>query len=232
MNTSQDYKEQLRLSEAKKMRKQAEEDFRLLENRIALLKLEEQKALRKIEETRRKATEIINARDRNIKEMKKREELKRQKEEEEALKLEQNKDFREQIRTLKMQANQYKANKAYMDAQAVKESKVKNKRNIENLRTLDMAQKMYMKNVIKSQQREAKEKLKKIKEEKIVKVRVEIDKEIDVQNQLRKVREEQIGRMEQEELELIQRLQHTQLLQKTAYEDLESTMTGNNFIHN
>lgn len=32
--------------------------------------------------------------------------------------------------------------------------------------------------------------------------------------------------MEQEELELIQRLQNTQLLQRAAYEDLESALGG------
>lgn len=232
MNTSQDFKEQLRLNEAKKLRKQAEEDSRLLENRIALLKLEEQKALRKIEETRRKAHEIITARNRNFEELKKKEELKRQRDEEEAQKLEQNKDTREYFRNLRLQANQYKINKAYMDAQAVKEIKMKNKRNIENYRTLDMAQKMYMKNVIKSQQRDAKEKLKRIKEEKMMKVRMEVEKNVEMEHALRKEREEQVGRMEQEELELIQRLQHTQLLQKTAFEDLESAMTRSNFVHN
>lgn len=35
-----------------------------------------------------------------------------------------------------------------------------------------------------------------------------------------------IERMEREELELIQRLQNTQLLQKAAYDDLENALTG------
>ena len=35
-----------------------------------------------------------------------------------------------------------------------------------------------------------------------------------------------VARMEQEELELIQRLQNTQLLQKAAYEDLENALVG------
>jgi len=34
-----------------------------------------------------------------------------------------------------------------------------------------------------------------------------------------------VTRMEQEELELISRLQNTQLLQKAAYDDLESALT-------
>ena len=35
-----------------------------------------------------------------------------------------------------------------------------------------------------------------------------------------------IERMEREELELIQRLQNTQMLQKAAYDDLESALAG------
>ncbi len=35
-----------------------------------------------------------------------------------------------------------------------------------------------------------------------------------------------IERMEREELELIQRLQNTQLLQKAAYDDLENALAG------
>lgn len=38
--------------------------------------------------------------------------------------------------------------------------------------------------------------------------------------------EAMVARMEQEELELIQRLQNTQLLQKAAYEDLENALVN------
>ena len=48
-----------KFTEAKSMRKRAEEDAKLLANRIALLKQEEAKALKKIEETRKKAQEIM-----------------------------------------------------------------------------------------------------------------------------------------------------------------------------
>ena len=46
------------LSVIKKARKQVEEDAKLLANRIALLKQEEIKTIKKIEETRNKAMEI------------------------------------------------------------------------------------------------------------------------------------------------------------------------------
>ena len=40
-------------------RKKAEEDVKLLSNRIQLLKIEEQKAWKKIEETKKKAREMM-----------------------------------------------------------------------------------------------------------------------------------------------------------------------------
>jgi len=45
---------------AKQARKQAEEDLRLLINRIGLLKAEEGKAIKKIDETRKRTGEIID----------------------------------------------------------------------------------------------------------------------------------------------------------------------------
>lgn len=46
-------------------KKKAAEDAKLLANRIALLKLEEQKAWRKIQETKRKADQVMKTRARN-----------------------------------------------------------------------------------------------------------------------------------------------------------------------
>lgn len=53
------------LSDQRVSRKRAQEDVKLLANRIALLKQEEQKAWKKIEETKKKATDIIQVRQRN-----------------------------------------------------------------------------------------------------------------------------------------------------------------------
>jgi hypothetical protein len=46
--------------------KKAGEDVKILANRIALLKAEEQKAWKKIEETKKKAQDILEVRHRNI----------------------------------------------------------------------------------------------------------------------------------------------------------------------
>lgn len=46
------------------------------------------------------------------------------------------------------------------------------------------------------------------------------------EDQKRLEHEQMVSRMEQEELELIQRLQNTQLLQKAAYDDLENALVN------
>lgn len=47
-------------------RKRAEEDLKLLSNRINLLKQEESRAYKKIDQTRKKAGEIVQQRKRNV----------------------------------------------------------------------------------------------------------------------------------------------------------------------
>ena len=54
-----------KLVAAKIARKRAEEDHKLLSNRISLLKQEEQKAWKKIDETKKRARDIVTQRQRN-----------------------------------------------------------------------------------------------------------------------------------------------------------------------
>jgi len=55
-----------KLCAAKLARKRAEEDLKLLCNRIGLLKMEEGKVNKKIDETRKRATQIVSQRQRNM----------------------------------------------------------------------------------------------------------------------------------------------------------------------
>ena len=63
------------LLESKMMRKKAEEDAQLLANRIALLQMEEKKAMKKIDETKKKAHEIIVLKERNLQKEKEKEKV-------------------------------------------------------------------------------------------------------------------------------------------------------------
>jgi len=57
------------------VRKKAEEDAQLLANRIALLQLEEKRAMKKIEETKKKAKEIMELKNRNLQQQREKEEV-------------------------------------------------------------------------------------------------------------------------------------------------------------
>ena len=65
-------------------------------------------------------------------------------------------------------------------------------------------------------------------DEKKFKARQDLIQKILQENEARINIEAEIARMEQEELELIQKLQNTQLLQKAAYEDLEGALNVDN----
>lgn len=223
---SNDYTEHTKLTEAKQMRKRADEDARLLANRIALLKQEELKAQKKIEETRRKAQEILNLRNRNTELMKMKEDQRRQREDEERIKQEEYKQLKAYQENMRMQKSMQRKNRAHSEANSLKSTRKQNMETIEAMRAQDLVQKAALRNFIKSQHREADEKKRKFERDKQERARLENERKIEEENRLRRQREEDVAKMEQDELELIQRLQNTQLLQKTAYEELENALAG------
>ena len=223
---SNEYSEHTKLAEAKQMRKRADEDARLLANRIALLRQEEMKAQKKIEETRRKAQEIVSLRSKNTELVKEREEKRRKAEEDEILRAEQSKQMRTQKQNSRFQKSLMRQNRAASEANNLKSNRKQNLELIESMKTQDIIQKATMRNFIKSQHREAEERRLKLERDRKEKARIETERKIEDENRMRRIREEEVARMEQEELELIQRLQNTQLLQKTAYEELENALAG------
>ena len=84
-----------------------------------------------------------------------------------------------------------------------------------------------LKQMIKSQQIEAREKKQRDFMEKQMHAKQQIEDKMMREESKRIEHQTMIERMEREELELIQRLQNTQLLQKAAYDDLESALGGN-----
>jgi len=80
--------------------------------------------------------------------------------------------------------------------------------------------------MIKNQQREAQDKRQRDLMERQLRAKAQIEDKMYREESKRVEHQGMIEKMEREELELIQRLQNTQLLQKAAYEDLESALTG------
>ena len=213
--------------EAKNMRKRAEDDAQLLANRIALLKQEELKSLKKIEETRNKAREIMQRRAQVLEEQRIKEEERNKKLEEERIKAEQNKILKEQSKQAKLSSREELVKKLKDEVLMIKLARKENQNVIDQNKNLELLEKTTMTQSIKNQQREAEEKRRRLEEERKAKVRAELERKIEEENLRKQQKEDEIARMEQEELELIQRLQNSQMLQRSAYEELELAMSGN-----
>lgn len=224
MNNS--FSEHNKLAEAKQIRKRADEDAKLLANRIALLKQEEIKARLKIEETKKKAQEILYLRSKHSELLKIKIDQKRQRDQSELQRQEENKKLRELKQFRSQQLFSGRKNRAFSEANRMKESRKNNLFFIHNSKQEDLQHRASLRNFIKNQLKEAEEKRKKVEREKIEKARNEMLNRLEEENRLRKLKEEEIIRMEQEEMELIHKLQKTQLRQKEVYQELENALSG------
>jgi hypothetical protein len=215
-----------KLAEAKFMRRRVDEDSRLLANRIALLKQEESKALKKIEETKKKTQEIIENRVKLHREEAKLESLRKKKDEDYLVKIESLRNEREKMRNMKTQSNKYRIDQAMQEINALKVMKKTHLKMIEIKKFEDLSEKVSKKNRVKEQYRSVEEKKRKVLEDKMEKYKLENLKKAELENQMRRQKEENLLRLEKLEMDLIQRLQNTQLLQRNAYEDLETALSG------
>ena len=213
-------------TEAKSMRKRAEEDAKLLSNRIALLKQEEAKAIKKIEDTRKKAQEIIESRTKNMEAQRKREELRQAKELEESIKFQELKNQKELNKQIKDEKKQSLKSKVCSEARSIKQLQLENLEIIEQKKLENIQAKIAAKQEIQRQKSLAEERRRRLEMERRAFMRMELERKIEEENRVRREKEDFVARMEQEELELIQRLQNTQLLQKNAFEDLQAAMNG------
>ena len=107
-------------------KKKAADDAKLLANRIALLKLEEKKAWKKIEETKRRAEQAMQTRARNEKDRTHKEDMRRQREYEEEQRFEQNARHKEQTRIAIHKQNSEKMTKQMNEAARLKNESNKN----------------------------------------------------------------------------------------------------------
>lgn len=217
---------QVSLIEAKKLRKQADEDARLLANRIALLKQEEMKAWKKIEDTRKRAKEIMDMRARNLELQRERDEARRLKEEEEQRRIMETKARIEANRSSKQAVRDQVSQKTFEEALSVRQQKDRNRDLISRQRNDHDEKNKEVSQTIREQEKLQKERRAQLLAEKKQKAKAELERKIEEENRVKIERERMIAKMEQEEMELIQRLTNTQMLQKSAYEDLEMALSG------
>lgn len=216
--------ESSRLFQATVDRKRADQDALLLANRIALLRLEEQKASRKIAQTHKRTREIVDLRRRN--------EDARNRREEQLFMQEKALDDRRDLLFQQREAQQRKLQGALGGAQAKKfalrdeirgekrelqhrahtqmedeYAKAASKR--DRIRTAAMALQVRRHQTLTDKQTTASARL---------------ELKIATEHQRKTDRDDNILRMEREEVELIQRLQQTQQRQRAAYDQLEEVL--------
>jgi len=213
------------LLESKMIRKRAEEDAQLLANRIALLQLEEKKAMKKIEETKKKAKEIIDLKNRNAQALKEKEQVKKQKEEEEMRKAMQNKVVKEQVKINQENNRNQLLKRLKNDVDLMRKTKQDIKEQSMQEKDEEYIRNVQQANHIRNQQKEAQIKKQKQLEEIKQKARIEYENKIRQELEVKEQTDQLIARLEQQEMELIQRLQNTQSLQKEAFDDLERALS-------
>jgi len=212
------------LTGAKESRKRAELDAQLLANRIALLKQEEERAWKKIDETRKRAGEIVGLRNTNEGKFLAKEDFYKGK--------------WEGIRHAQAQ-NAYQRDKAKAARDATKHQVLDNKKKVvdkvkdstqshllvkRERQAAEMQCNHERSEAIRRQKADAKARVEREKEEKLRKFRNDYENRVSQEEMLRSRTEALVSQMEQEEMELIQRLQNTQTVQRRAYEELESAL--------
>jgi len=215
---------QANLGAAKEARKRSELDAQLLANRIALLKQEEEKAWKKIEETRSRAQKIIDIREQNEQKSAAKEEFYKNRWDSIRAAQNCNQQNREKSRAVReaarnglMEARHTNAARSKQQSHQIlyqKKEREAQHRN-SNFEKGDM---------IKQKKEDAKRRLEDERLAALERSRQDYEKRAAQEDLLRNRTEALVSQMEKEEMELIQRLQNTQTVQRNAYEELEAAL--------
>lgn len=212
------------LKDAKQERQQVEKDAELLANRIALLKQEEIRTWKKIEETRKRARDVIEMKRKNeVRIKEKTKQIYANQKREQKLK-EQRKIYREQRNKEKGKIKDAIKRSKQMEAKMIKEEERRNMRVKSEMRKRywDLTHKKST--IVKEQHKIAEEKRKEYEKIKLEEAKKEFDQKINKEVRMTKQKEKEVMQMEMIEMELIKKLQNTQNIQKDAYKELENAL--------
>lgn len=215
-----------KLRASKKARQRADEDAKLLENRIKLLKQEEAKARKKISETKKRAKDILSTKKRNLDQRKKKKELIHKRQNDDRNLAIRNQNMKEEIERNKKEKEAEIENRRREEADRLRQEKREQEELVEMYRQQEQLKNTSMKQMIRNGEKEAEENRKREYSIKKAKARSNLDEKVLKENQRRMEHEQMVAKMEREELELIHRLQNTQTVQKAVYNELEEALKG------
>lgn len=220
---------QVSLTTAKEARKRAELDAQLLANRIALLKQEEEKAWKKIEETEKKSAEIIDLRKQNESKFSAKEQFYKHKWESIRSAQAQNAEQRERARAIKEQTKTGLMEMRVRNAQSTKEQShqllLQKKEREAGSRAANAERSSHL----KARKLDAKRAMEQQRLAQLESYREDYEARTSQEELLRSRTEALVAKMEREEMELIQRLQNTQTVQRQAYDELETALGQSSF---
>lgn len=215
-----------KLRASKKARQRADEDAKLLENRIKLLKQEESKARKKISETKKRAKDIMSTKKRNLEQRKKKKELIHKRQHDDKNLAIRNQNMKEEIERKKKEKGSEIDTQRREDAERLRQEKREQEELVEMYKQQEQLKNTSMKQMIRNSEKEAEENRKREYSIKKAKARSNLDEKVLKENSRRIEHEQMVAKMEREELELIHRLQNTQTVQKAVYNELEEALKG------
>lgn len=214
------------LLNAKNARIKAENDRELLANRINHLRLEQDRVSKRIEETKKRALEIIDLKERNRVNADAKNQARGWLENE----LDRQKSHLVQMREERKHA--IKLSQAALvqskkeEVGARKEMRRQNESAVNHFRNIEQQRAINCRGVVRDQQRLAQERLSSSKEQQLALLRAQTHAKREQTERERIMREQEMLKMEKMEMELIKSLTQCQDEQKQAYEELEATLLG------
>merc|ERR1740123_2975644 len=209
---------------SKESRKRAELDAQLLANRIALLKQEEEKAWKKIEETRKRADEIMKLRAQNEEKFAAKEQFYKQKWESIRAAQTHNAHSREKAKAVRDATTRGVTEARTENAAQIKQQSQQYLLQKKEREMTERQMKLERSNMIKQSKEDAKRKAEEERLAQLEKSRDDYEARAAKEELLRARTDALVAKMEKEEMDLIQRLQNTQTVQRNAYEELESAL--------
>ena len=209
------------LGVAKEARRKAEIDAQLLSNRIALLKQEEERANKKIAETRKKADDIVKARQRSELREKQRQVVAIARAEEIQKNVEKAKSLREVIQTRRVEVL---SNLQQVKRKVATETRAELQEQIESTTGVAGAErlkKQAMTQAVKQSKALARRRVDREKMARLEYFKLDYAARVEQEEVLRSQTEQLVSAMEQQEREMIARLQAKQHEQQAAMESLE-----------
>lgn len=217
------------LGDARLARKSAELEVKALENRILLLKKEEEKAKQKLSQTKKRAEEIIKLREEALERKKETAKLRSSNQdgfvsndpevikkrfiEKELSKAARRRNLKEAFESKRAGAIEFRSEKKRFEDSALEQKK----------EMQDEAKRK--KEAIKIEREEAARKIKLEKERLREQAREEYNRKIEEEKETAKELERKAKKLQELEVEMMKRLQHTQDIQRKAYDELEGALS-------